>query len=69
MCRDAFIWSFGKQFALLGAEPGDLAGCDEYRAHLFCVNGSGIISSHTDPGFVSIGIGNELAVNELMANG
>lgn len=24
-CRDSFIWSFRKAFALLGAEPGDLA--------------------------------------------
>jgi hypothetical protein len=24
-CRDIFIWSFRKAFAVLGAEPGDLA--------------------------------------------
>jgi hypothetical protein len=55
-CRDAFIWSFRKAFAVLGAEPGDL-GTFEFdlrsRKVLVRVGGPGLFEAIQDPDSVS----------------
>ena len=52
LCRDAFIWSFRKQFALLGAEPADLAAFEfdlKARTVLVRVGGPGLFEAMQDP--------------------
>ncbi len=44
-----------------------VAGCDDLKAHLYHVDDRGFVTCHTDPGFVSIGIGCNHANAEIMA--
>ena len=51
-CRGAFIWSFRKQFALLGAEPTDLAAFEfdlKARTVLVRIGGPGLFEAIQDP--------------------
>ena len=52
MCRDVFIWSFRKPFAVLGAEPTDLAAFEfdlKSRQVLVRVGGAGLFEAIQDP--------------------
>jgi hypothetical protein len=51
-CRDAFVWSFRKAFAVLGAEPGDLAVLEfdlRSRKVLVRVGGPGLFEAIQEP--------------------
>lgn len=53
MCRDLFIWSFRKPFAVLGAEPTDLTAFEfdlKSRQVLVKVGGAGLFEAIQDPG-------------------
>jgi hypothetical protein len=61
-CRNGFIWSFRKQFNLLGAEPGDLAIFEfdlKARTVLVRVGGPGLFEAIQDPESASIDDGVE----------
>jgi hypothetical protein len=52
VCRDTFIWSFRKAFALLGAEPADLAALEfdlKAKTVLARIGGPGLFESLQDP--------------------
>lgn len=52
MCRDVFIWSFRKAFAVLGAEPSDLTAFEfdlKSRQVLVRVGGAGLFEAIQDP--------------------
>jgi hypothetical protein len=52
MCRDIYIWSFRKPFAVLGAEPSDLAAFEfdlKSRQVLVRVGGAGLFEEIQDP--------------------
>jgi RNA polymerase alpha subunit/sigma-70-like protein len=52
LCRDSFIWSFRKSFAVLGAEPGDIAMFEfdlKKRSVLVRVGGPGLFEAIQDP--------------------
>jgi hypothetical protein len=51
-CRDLFIWSFRKPFAVLGAEPADLTAFEfdlKSRQVLVRVGGAGLFEAIQDP--------------------
>jgi hypothetical protein len=51
-CQEIFIWSFRKQFALLGAEPADLAAFEfdlKARTVLVRIGGPGLFEAIQDP--------------------
>jgi hypothetical protein len=55
-CRDSFIWSFRKAFALLGAEPGDLAAFEfDLQSHTVHVRvgGPGLFEQIEEPATLS----------------
>jgi hypothetical protein len=59
MCRDVFIWTFRKQFALLGAEPSDLATFEfdlKARTVLVKVGGPGLFEAIQDPQSAAAGL-------------
>ena len=52
MCRDVFIWSFRKPFAVLGAEPTDLTAFEfdlKSRQVLVRVGGPALFEAMQDP--------------------
>ncbi len=51
-CRDKFIWSFSKPFALLGAEPTDFAALVfdlKSRQVLIKIGGPDLLEAMQDP--------------------
>jgi hypothetical protein len=55
-CRESFIWSFRRAFAVLGAEPGDLSTFEfdlKSRKVLVRVGGPGLFEAIQDPDGVS----------------
>jgi hypothetical protein len=68
MCRDAFIWSFRKQLALLGAEPGDLAVFEfnlKARTVLVRVGGPDLFEAIQDPESSSVELESEEALGSI----